>query len=121
MKVEMLVNLKIASGKVIPRGATFSDKTDPIPDFVMRRLQRGMARIIEEPESAEAPLSQKTGKTIPNKISKGKTSGSTPKSFVNETSTTIPVVDDKLLDTSEISKPEVPKKEIIKRKKIVKK
>ena len=77
MKVELLVNLKVASGKVIPRGSTFSDKTAPIPDFVMRRLQRGMARIIDEPTSTEAPPNQKMdGVVLNKKISKIKRSKS---------------------------------------------
>lgn len=47
MKVELLVNLKIASGKVISAGTVYSDEVVPIPDFIMRRLARGTAKIID--------------------------------------------------------------------------
>ena len=46
MKVELLINLKIASGKIISAGTIFSDEVEPIPEFVMNRLGRGKARII---------------------------------------------------------------------------
>ena len=46
MKVELLVNLKIASGKIISAGTIFSDEFEPIPDFVMKRLDRGKAKIV---------------------------------------------------------------------------
>lgn len=47
MKVELLVNLKLGNGHVVSAGSVYSDKNTPIPEFVMRRLKRGMARIIE--------------------------------------------------------------------------
>jgi len=47
MKVELLVNLKIASGRVLSAGTVFSDAVEPIPDFIMKRLARGMAKVIE--------------------------------------------------------------------------
>lgn len=53
MKVELLVNLKVASGKIISAGTIF---TDPIPEFIMKRVRRGMAKIIDQrpaPERAE--------------------------------------------------------------------
>lgn len=50
MKVELLVNLKVASGKIISRGTIF---TDPIPEFIMKRVRRGMARIIDQRPTPE--------------------------------------------------------------------
>ena len=53
MKVELLVNLKVASGKIISAGTIFND---PIPEFIMKRVRRGMAKIIDQrpaPERAE--------------------------------------------------------------------
>jgi hypothetical protein len=47
MKIKLNVNLKIASGKVISSGTVFDDKDGPIPDFVMRRVARNMAEIID--------------------------------------------------------------------------
>jgi hypothetical protein len=47
MKVELLVNLKVASGRVLSKGTVFSDAVEPIPDFIMKRLARGMAKVIE--------------------------------------------------------------------------
>jgi hypothetical protein len=47
MKVELLVSLKVGDGRIIAAGTVFSDKNTPIPEFVIRRLNRGMARIIE--------------------------------------------------------------------------
>jgi len=55
MKVELLVNLKVGSGRVISAGSVFTDATSPIPEFVMRRLKRGQARIIAEAKSMPAP------------------------------------------------------------------
>ena len=47
MKVELLVNLKVSTGRIISAGSVFSDEEGtPIPEFVMRRLQRRQARII---------------------------------------------------------------------------
>lgn len=47
MKVELLVNLKVGTGRIISAGSVFSDEEGaPIPEFVMRRLQRRQARII---------------------------------------------------------------------------
>jgi len=47
MKVELLVNLKIANGRVLSAGTIFTDKTESIPEFIMRRVPRKMARIID--------------------------------------------------------------------------
>ena len=52
MKVELLVNLKIASGKVISAGTIYSDENVPIPEFIMRRLERGTARVIDAKPSS---------------------------------------------------------------------
>jgi hypothetical protein len=46
MKVELLVNLKVNDGRIIPAGSIFSDESGPIPEFVYRRLRRGAARVI---------------------------------------------------------------------------
>lgn len=47
MKVELLVNLKVGTGKIISAGSVYSDEEGtPIPEFVMRRLQRRQARIL---------------------------------------------------------------------------
>jgi hypothetical protein len=57
MKVELLVNLKVSTGKIISAGSVFSDEEGaPIPEFVMRRLQRRQARIIpgSKPIAAKA-------------------------------------------------------------------
>ena len=47
MKVELTVNLKTAKGQIISAGSVFSDKDAPIPDFIMRRVEKRQARIIE--------------------------------------------------------------------------
>ena len=47
-KVELLVNLKVADGRIINAGTIFTDESGPIPDFVIRRLNRGMARILSQ-------------------------------------------------------------------------
>lgn len=52
MKVELLINLKIRSGQVVEAGTIFSDELVPIPESIMRRVQRGTARIVHSP----APL-----------------------------------------------------------------
>ena len=53
MKVELLVNLKIASGKILSRGTIFSDENGPIPEFIMKRIRRGMAKVIDTRPSPE--------------------------------------------------------------------
>ena len=47
-KVELLVNLKVSDGRIIEAGTIFTDEHVPIPDFVIRRLNRGMARILSQ-------------------------------------------------------------------------
>jgi hypothetical protein len=47
MKVELTVNLKTAKGQIISAGSVFSDKDAPIPDFIMRRVEKRQAKIIE--------------------------------------------------------------------------
>lgn len=42
-RIEMRVTLKIGSGVIVPYGKIFTDEHEPIPDFVYRRLKRGMA------------------------------------------------------------------------------
>jgi hypothetical protein len=55
MKVELLVNLKVASGSVISAGTIYTDEQGPIPEFILRRLRRGTARTL--PEKAVPPSS----------------------------------------------------------------
>ena len=66
MKVELLVNLKLGNGKVVSAGTVFSDENTPIPDFVMRRLRRKMARVIQfdpKPSPAEPLKSEVAGES----------------------------------------------------------
>jgi hypothetical protein len=56
MKVELKVNLKTAKGQIISTGTVFSDKEAPIPDFIMRRVERGQAKIIEYDPPPKASL-----------------------------------------------------------------
>jgi len=60
MKVELLVNLKLGNGQIISAGSVYSDKNTPIPEFVMRRLKRGMARIIENDPVPPPPIFSKS-------------------------------------------------------------
>ena len=47
MKVELLVNLKVKSGKIISAGSVFSDEEGvPIPESILRRVQRRQARVL---------------------------------------------------------------------------
>jgi hypothetical protein len=46
VKVELLVNLKVKDGRIIDAGTIYTDEHGPIPDFIIRRLNRGMARIL---------------------------------------------------------------------------
>jgi hypothetical protein len=68
MKVELLVNLKIASGRIISAGTIFSDETEPIPEFIMKRLARNKARIISgapaKPKVTEPVAVPKTSKPV---------------------------------------------------------
>jgi len=56
MKVELLVNLKIKSGQIISAGTIFADDNGPIPDFIMRRIGRKMAKVLPDNKKVEAPL-----------------------------------------------------------------
>ena len=47
MKVELLVNLKMADGRIISAGTIFSDENGPIPESIMRRVARRTAKIID--------------------------------------------------------------------------
>ena len=55
-KVELLVNLKVSDGRIINAGTIYTDEHGPIPDFVVRRLNRGMARILSQ--SSPSPASK---------------------------------------------------------------
>lgn len=66
MIVELLVNLKLSDGRMIAAGSVFSDKDAPIPDFVMRRLTRRQAKILEQ-NKFEAPKKEETKVVLPSK------------------------------------------------------
>jgi len=70
MKVELLVNLKTALGKIVSRGTIFSDENNPIPDFIMNRMKRGMARIISAPAPSISEVSLKSEIPLKNKEEK---------------------------------------------------
>ncbi len=61
MKVELLVNLKISNGKIIPAGTIYTDDKEPIPEFIFRRLKRGMAREIKDIPQTSLSFSDVTG------------------------------------------------------------
>ncbi|MFA5394427.1 MAG: hypothetical protein WC346_00225 [Methanogenium sp.] len=74
MKVELLVNLKLGNGRIIPAGSVYSDENGPIPEFIFRRLKRGMAKVLDstvrpsrssktETESASKPAVASTKET----------------------------------------------------------
>lgn len=48
MKVVLDVNLKIGNGKIISAGSVYSDTNGPIPDFILRRLNRKQAHVIPD-------------------------------------------------------------------------
>jgi len=90
MKVELLINLKIRSGQVVEAGTIFSDEHVPIPESIMRRVQRGTARIIsssaplkkevvqeqvKEPVKKTAPVPEKTKTKKPLLKKKGEDNG----------------------------------------------
>jgi hypothetical protein len=47
MKVQILVNLKMATSKILPSGTIFDDKDGPIPESIMKRVRKGTAKIID--------------------------------------------------------------------------
>jgi len=65
MKVELLVNLKIGSGKILPVGTMFTDENGPIPEFITRRLKRGQARVVSEIKKVLAPVSAPATGSVP--------------------------------------------------------
>lgn len=73
-RIEMRVTLKIGNGRIIPFGEVFTDEHAPIPDFVYRRLKRGMARELSDlnipsPEDKKEVPAPKKEKVLP-KVSK---------------------------------------------------
>ena len=63
MKVELLVNLKTASGRIVEAGTIFSDEENPIPPSILKRVTRGTARVISttpSPVAKEKPVVQET-------------------------------------------------------------
>jgi len=76
MKVELLVNLKIGSGRIISAGTVFSDEFEPIPVFIMNRRRRGMAKDIADNKKIETSLNKTGGVSLLSttpKISKPET------------------------------------------------
>lgn len=60
MKVKLLVNLKIGSGKIIDAGTIFDSSKAPIPDCILRRIPRRKAEIVS---GSLAELTPKTPAT----------------------------------------------------------
>jgi hypothetical protein len=72
MKVELLVNLKVSTGKIISAGSVFSDEEGvPIPEFVLRRLRRRQARVIPGSPKPVVPEKELPLTLLP-KVKKGK-------------------------------------------------
>jgi len=65
MKVELLVNLKIANGQIIQAGTIFSDEYGPIPASIMRRVARKTAKIVD---SLPSPNTKKEEEVILEKV-----------------------------------------------------
>lgn len=72
MKVQLSVTLKTASGAIVPGGTIFSDEKGPIPDFVMRRVNRGQAVVLDATPFKVTTTATEENKSIklPNKVSK---------------------------------------------------
>jgi len=58
MKVQLLVNLKVADGRIIPAGTIFSDENGPLPEFIIRRIRRGAAKVISQDPPSPPPAPQ---------------------------------------------------------------
>lgn len=58
MKVELLINLKLADGRIVNSGTIFSDEFVPIPASIMRRVNRGTARIVSSPAPIKKEVEQ---------------------------------------------------------------
>lgn len=71
MKVQLLVTLKTASGAIVPGGTLFTDEKGPIPDFVMRRVNRGQATVLDPTPTkvSDAEESTKTAE-LPKAVQK---------------------------------------------------
>ena len=48
MKVELLVNLKTAEGRILVKGSVFDDSVRPIPKIIQRKLGTSMVRVYED-------------------------------------------------------------------------
>lgn len=48
MKVELLVNLKTAEGRILVKGSVFDDSVRPIPKIIQRKLGTTMVRVYED-------------------------------------------------------------------------
>lgn len=46
MRVELLVNLKVANGSIIRKGTVFDDTYSPIPGVISRKIGTNLVRII---------------------------------------------------------------------------
>ena len=78
MKVELLVNLKVGTGKIISAGSVYSDEEGtPIPEFVMRRLQRRQARIVPGSNKPAVVAKELPPELLP-KEKKGRVGASAP-------------------------------------------
>lgn len=70
MKVQLLVNLKVADGRVISAGTVFTDENGPLPEFILRRLRRGTAKVISNspaPAPAAEPVKESAPATVEEK------------------------------------------------------
>ena len=76
MKVKLLVNLKIATGRILSAGTIFSDEKEPIPEFILKRISRRQVQVIdpkpfvpklEEAEEIKGEIPESIAKVIKSK------------------------------------------------------
>ena len=48
MKVMLMVNLKLAKGRVLPKGAIFTDEYKPFPGFIQRKIGTPLVQVLED-------------------------------------------------------------------------
>lgn len=72
MKVELLVTLKTANGAMISPGTVFTDVAGPIPEFIMKRVARGQAKVLDATPSSppKADVEEKAEPKLPGAVSK---------------------------------------------------
>ncbi len=107
MKVELLTNLKLGDGRMIATGSVFSDKDAPIPDFIMRRLARRQARILEEKKSEVPTLKKEETEVV---FEEKKSEAPTPK---KEETEVVFLSKDKAVETTASKAPKTEKKKRI--------